>query len=116
MDKYQFPSIPSLYFLVKAKWKVAIDVRVGDCVVGADGKWFTIKSKSRHWYDSGIKVLSLSTDNGVPFMVGNCVVRAENATDNIEWAAAPTTQKYRAETSITHESLTEVPLNHKLVA
>ena len=102
--------------IVTPKWKVAFDVRVGDCVVGADGKWFVIKSKSRHWHDAGIEVLNLSTENGVPFMVGNCVVRAENATDNIAWADAPITQKLWAETSITHESLTEVPFNHKLVA
>ena len=102
--------------IITPKWKVAFDVNIGDYVIGSDGKWFTIKSKSRHWYDTGIEVLSLSTDNGVPFMVGNCVVRAENATDNLEWADAPTTQKYRAETSITHESLTEAPLSHKLVA
>ena len=103
--------------IVTPKWKVAFDVRVGDCVVGADGKWFTIKSKSRHWHDAGIEVLNLSTENGVPFMVGKCVVRAENATDNIEWADAPITQKlWVADASISHESLAEVPLNHKLVA
>jgi len=56
-----------------------------------------------------------STENGVPFMVGNCVVRAENATDNIEWADAPITQKLWVETSITHEPLAEVPMTQKLV-
>jgi len=79
--------------LFTPKWKVAYDVNVGDCVVGADGKLVTIKSKSKHWYDTGIKVLNLSTDCGTPFFAGNFAVRAENAHDNLEWADAPITQK-----------------------
>jgi len=75
------------------KWKVAIEVNVGDCVVGAGGKLKTIETKSRHWYDTGIEVLNLETDSGVPFLVGNFVVKAENAQDNIEWADSPVTQK-----------------------
>jgi len=75
------------------KWKAALDVNVGDCVVGADGKLITIKTKSNHWYDAGMEVLNLSTDSGVPFLVGNCVVKAENARDNVEWADTPITQK-----------------------
>jgi len=75
------------------KWKVAYDVNVGDCVVGAGGKCITIKSKSNHYYKEGIEVLNFSTDCGLPFIVGGCVVRAENATDSITWADAPITQK-----------------------
>jgi len=75
------------------KWKVAFDVNVGDCVVGANGKLVAVKTKRRHWYDAGTEVLNLSTDNGVPFLVSNCVVRPENAQDCIEWADAPVTQK-----------------------
>jgi hypothetical protein len=75
------------------KWKAAYDVNAGDSVVGTDGKLVTIKSKSKRWYGAGIEVLNLSTDSGVPFLVGNCVVRAENAHDNLEWADAPITQK-----------------------
>ena len=45
---------------------------------------------------TGIEVLNLSTDNGVPFLVRNCVVRAENAQDSIGWADAPVTQKIAA--------------------
>jgi len=78
------------------KWKVAFDVNVGDCVVGSDGKLITVKTKSRHWHNDGIKVLNLSTDNGVPFIVGNFVVRAENAQADIEWADTPLTQKLAA--------------------
>jgi len=78
------------------KWKVAFDVNVGDCVVGAQGKLIAVKKKNRHWYNAGIEVLNLSTDGGVPFLVGNCVVRAENAKDFIEWADTPITQKLLA--------------------
>ena len=78
------------------KWKVAFDVNVGDCVVGAGGKLVAIKSKKRHWYNTGTEVLNLSTDSGDTFLAGNCVVRAENAQDNIEWADAPVTQKFAA--------------------
>jgi hypothetical protein len=75
------------------KWKVAFDVSVGDYVVGAGGKLVAVKAKGRHWHDVGTEVLNLSTDGGAPFFVGNCVVRAENATDNIEWADTDVTQK-----------------------
>lgn len=78
------------------KWKVAFDINAGDCIVGADGKFIAVKSKSRHWYNNGIEVLNLSTDNGDPFLAGNCVVRAENAQDNIEWANTPVTQNLAA--------------------
>ena len=79
--------------LFTPKWKVAYDVNVGDCVVGAGGKLVTIKSKSKRWFDAGIKVLNLSTDCGTPFFAGNFAVRAENAHDNLEWADTPITQK-----------------------
>jgi hypothetical protein len=82
--------------ILMPKWKVAFDVNVGDCVVGAGGKIIVLKTKSRHWYKAGIEVLNLSTDSGVPFLVGNYVVRAENAQDDIEWADAPLTQKLAA--------------------
>jgi hypothetical protein len=75
------------------KWKVAFDINVGDYVVGSGGKLIVVKTKSRHWYNAGTEVLNLSTDSGVPFLVGNCVVRAENAQDSIEWADTPVTQK-----------------------
>jgi hypothetical protein len=75
------------------KWKVAFDIKVGDNVVGINGQLVAIKTKIRHWHDASKEVLNLSTDSGVPFLVGNCVVRAENAHDGIEWADAPLTQK-----------------------
>jgi len=74
------------------KWKVAYDVRIGDCVIGVDGKLSIVKSKKKYRYDSGINVLNLSTDSGTPFFVGNFAVRADNAQDNIEWADTPITQ------------------------
>ena len=79
------------------KWKVAFDVKVGDYVVGADGKLIAVKTKSRHWYNTGREVLNLSTDNGDPFLAGNCVVSAENAQDRIEWANTPLTKKLAAQ-------------------
>jgi hypothetical protein len=75
------------------KWKVAYDVKVGDCVVGVGGKLIAVKTKSRHWHDTGTEVLNLSTDSGAPFLVGGFVVRAENAIDSVEWADTPLTQK-----------------------
>jgi hypothetical protein len=75
------------------KWKVAFDVNIGDLVVGYDGRYSIIKSKSRRWYDVGIEVLNLSTDSGLPFLVGNFVVRSDNARDNIEWADTALTQR-----------------------
>ena len=75
------------------KWKVAIEVNIGDHLIGYDSKNIIIRSKSVHWYDAGMEVLNLSTDSGVPFLVGGCVVRADNAKDNIEWADSPITQK-----------------------
>ena len=75
------------------KWKVSYDVNVGDYVVGHDGNLIKVKSRTEHWYELGIEVLNLSTDSGVPFLVGNCVVKAENANDNITLADAPLTQK-----------------------
>jgi hypothetical protein len=80
-------------FLRIPKWKVAFDVNIGDCIVGTDGKYIIIRSKSRYWYDKGIDVLNISTDNGVPFIAGGCVVRANNAKDDIEWANTPITKK-----------------------
>jgi hypothetical protein len=82
--------------ILMPKWKVAFDVNVGDSVIGAGGKLIVVKTKSRHWYNAGTEVLNLSTDSGVPFLVGSCVVRAENAQDVIEWADTPVTQKLRA--------------------
>jgi hypothetical protein len=82
--------------IFKPKWKVAFDIKVGDCLIGADGKLITVMKKNRHWYNSGTEVLNLSTDSGVPFLVDNCVVRAENAQDSIEWADTPVTQKLAA--------------------
>jgi len=75
------------------KWKVAFDVKVGDLLVGVGGRLITVKTKSRHWYDTGIEVLNLSTDSGDPFFVRGFVVRAENTIDNINWADTPITQK-----------------------
>jgi len=82
--------------MLMPKWKVAFDVNVGDCVVGYGGKLISVKTKTRHWYNAGTEVLNLSTDNGVPFLAGNCVVRAENAQADIEWADTPLTQKLAA--------------------
>ena len=67
------------------KWKPSINVNVGEYIVGLDGQLVEIKTKSRHWYEKGMDVLNLSTDNELPFLVANCVVRAENATDMVEW-------------------------------
>jgi len=77
-------------------WTVAFNVNVGDYVIGAGGKLVTIKSKNKHWYGTGTEVLNLSTDSGVPFLVGNCIVRADNATDNITRVNTPITQKLTA--------------------
>lgn len=82
--------------ILTPKWKVSFDVNVGDCVVGVDGKLITVKSKSKYRYNSGVGVLNLSTDSGFPFFVENCVVRAHNTDDNIEWADAPVTQRLAA--------------------
>jgi hypothetical protein len=76
-----------------SKWKVAFDVKIGDCIVASNGKRVLVKTRDYRWYDRGIKVLNLSTDNGQPFVVKNCVVRAENAADNTEWADTPVTKK-----------------------
>ena len=78
------------------KWKVAYDVEVGDCMVSVDNKIITVKTKSRHWYSSGIEVINLSTEDGAPFLVSNCVVRAENTQDCIIWSDTPLTQKLAA--------------------
>jgi hypothetical protein len=78
------------------KWKVAFDINVGDCVVGSGGKLTAVKTKTRHWYNAGTEVLNLSTENGVPFLVGNYIVRAENAKDTVGWADTPVTQKLAA--------------------
>ena len=75
------------------KWKVAYDVSIGNFVVGAGGKLIAVKAKNRRWYSAGTEVLNLSTDSGVPFLVGNFVVRAENAQDSIELSDTPATQK-----------------------
>jgi hypothetical protein len=79
--------------ILMPKWKVAFDVNVGDCLIGLSGKLINIKSKRHYRYASRTEVLNLSTDSGVPFIVGNYVVRAENAIDNIEWADTPMTTK-----------------------
>jgi hypothetical protein len=75
------------------KRKGTFDINIGDLVIGGDGKCFIIKSKSSRWYNTGIEVLNLSTDCGVLFMVGNFVVRSNNAKDNIEWAKTSLTQR-----------------------
>jgi len=82
--------------IIIVKWKVAFDIKVGDCVVGAGGKLIPVKTRSRHWYNAGIEVLNLSTDSGVPFIVRNCVVRAENAQGGIKWADTPVTKRLAA--------------------
>jgi len=79
--------------ILMPKWKVAFDVKVGDYFIGADGRFVMVKTMSRHWHNYGAEVFNLSTDNGVHFLVGNCVVRAENARDSIGFAGTPLTQK-----------------------
>jgi len=79
--------------IYRPKWKVAFDVNIGDYLVGANGKLIPVKTKSMHWYNAGKEVLNLSTDGGVPFLVGNFVVRSENAYDSIEWVDTPVTKK-----------------------
>ena len=78
------------------KWKVACDVEIGDYIVGYSGKSFAIKCKAMHKYSDRVEVLNLSTDSGMPFIVGGCVVRAENALDTIKWADSPITNKLLA--------------------
>jgi hypothetical protein len=82
--------------ILMQKWKAAFDVNVGDYLVGSGGKLIAVKTKNRHWYNAGTEVLNLSTDSGAPFLAGNCVVRAENASDSLEWADTPVTQKLLA--------------------
>ena len=74
------------------KWKAAFDINVGDIIVGPDGKFITVKTKNVKWYQSGIEVINLSTDSGEPFIVGNCVARAENAQDNLGLVETPFTK------------------------
>jgi len=81
------------YGTLTPKWKIAFDICIGDFVVGINGRLININSKSSNWYDACTDVLNLSTDNGVPFLVSNCVVRAENAKDNFEWANSPGTKE-----------------------
>jgi|GEM_PF-6183063 len=75
------------------KWKIAHEINVGDYLIGTNGKYIPVKSKIHREYPLGTEVLSLSTDSGLPFMVGDCVVRAENAQDSIILANTPITQK-----------------------
>jgi len=84
------------YGALLPKWKVAFEVNIGDYLVGTGGKLIAVKTKRRQWYTAGTEVLNLSTEGGAPFLVRNCVVRAENAQDSIEWAATPVTQKLLA--------------------
>ena len=75
------------------KWKVVVDISIGDCLVGHDGRLVAVKTINKQWYDDGMEVLNLSTDCGVPFIVGNCIVRADNAMDDVKLVNAPATQK-----------------------
>ena len=77
-------------------WKSASDVTVGDCVVGSDGKFITIKSKSERWYNSGTEVITLSTDCGSPFFVGNYIVMADNSKDKVVRIDKSVTRKIAA--------------------
>jgi hypothetical protein len=87
---------PSETGLLTPKWKAAYDVNIGDLAAGYDGRYSLITTKSNRWYDNGIEVLNLSTDCGVPFLVGNFVVRSDNAKDNIPWAEAALTLRLSA--------------------
>ena len=78
------------------KWKVAFDINIGDYIIGIGGKYIKVKTKSNQWYNEGIEVFNLSTEEGAPFLVGSCVVRAENSKDCIEWADTPVTKKLSA--------------------
>jgi len=82
--------------LVMPKWKVAGDVETGDCVAGHGGRNIIIKSRIKYKFKDKIEVLNLSTDGGLPFIAGGCVVRAENALDAVNWADSPITQKLLA--------------------
>lgn len=80
--------------IFNAKWKASHDVSVGDYLVGADGRSIAVKSKKSQWFNDGIEVVNLSTADGLPFVVGNYVVRADNyIADGIAWADAPMSQK-----------------------
>jgi len=70
--------------VIVPRWKAAFDIVVGDCIAGLGGKPIKIISKNRGWYTTGIEVINLSTDGGNPFIVRNCIVRAENAKDSME--------------------------------
>jgi len=67
------------------KWKLALDVNVGDFILGFKGIPIVVKSKNYRWVGNGTEVINLSTDTGIPFVVADCVVRAQNAADYIEW-------------------------------
>ena len=82
--------------MITPKWKMASDVNVGDCVVGANGEPITVKTKSRHWYNTGTEVISIATDNGLPFFVGNCAVMAENSSEVVERVQTTDIQKLSA--------------------
>ena len=71
--------------LAVSKWKLARDVNIGDHVLGVGGVSIVMKSKKEYWINDGINVLNLDTDSGLPFIVGGCIVRANNAIDKIEW-------------------------------
>jgi|GEM_PF-4841110 len=65
------------------KWKVAMDILVGDSVFAGNGKLIDIHSKEVIWHESRIEVLNISTENKLPFIMQTFVVRSENAVDNI---------------------------------
>jgi hypothetical protein len=71
------------------QWIISHDIGVGDCLLTSDNQVIEVRSKKAFWYDKGIEVLSLETENGSPFVVSGCVVRADNANDDIGWADTP---------------------------
>jgi len=66
-----------------AYWKIAGEVSIGDCLIASNGESIAVYSKTKHWYDDGIEVINIATDNGEPFVVRNCIVRADNANDSL---------------------------------
>ena len=76
-----------------SKWKVALDLKMGDCLVSSDSQLIIVKSINRHWHEKGIEVINLSTDCGNPFIVKHMIARSQNAIDHLEWVGSTHTQK-----------------------
>lgn len=79
--------------LLITKWKCAFDIKVGEFLVGASGDLTEVKTSTYTWYDKTVDVFNITTENGAPYMVRDCVVKSEHSKDNIEYSKARVTQK-----------------------